>query len=109
MHHVSAIKMTQEYTELKWRYTSEILIQHSWDDCHNKYRLLPCSPITGWSFPWGGTVFYVRYKIKGNYSENNSFLWAGIVCRLHEYIAHTTLLNRGGNFNYFVKHTVTLL
>ena len=51
----------------------------------------------------------VRYKMKGNYSENNLVLWASILCRLHDYIAHVTLSLRGDNFSYFVKHTVTLL
>jgi len=47
--------------------------------------------------------------MKGNYNENNSALWASILCRLHDYTAHATLLIRGDNFSYFVKHTVTIL
>jgi len=65
-------------------------------ECHNKYRLLPCTALTDWPFSWGGTVFCVSYEMKGNYNENNLVLWASILCRLHDYVAHATLLIRGG-------------
>jgi len=43
-------------------------------DCHNKYRLLPCTALTDWSLSWGGTFLCEVWNERKLQWEQFSFM-----------------------------------